>query len=130
MDALIAIPIGIIYNLFIGKLADVITSDNSLKDKIQNTFIVQIFGGILALIFAFFIFDSKRLYNRVAKWGFILGAMILLGYSLIGNWNIIENNTKLFVIGIALLFTIFYSYNTIKTTPKELIKQTLKKTEK
>jgi hypothetical protein len=110
MGILLSIPIGIIYNLMISKLGNMLTKNLAQKEKIQKNLIIEIIGGIVALAIAFLIFGSKKFENKIVKWGMIFGGSLLLFYSTISNWDTIEDGTKLFSLLGAMIFIIIYSY--------------------
>lgn len=110
MGILLSIPIGIIYNLMISKLGNMITKDFGQKDRLQKNLIIEIIGGIVALILAFWVFGSKKFENNIVKWGLIFGGGLLLVYSTICNWDTIEDGTKLFSLLGVMIFMIIYSY--------------------
>lgn len=110
MGIFLSVPIALIYNWMVSKISDMITKDDDMKDKVQKNIIISLVAGIVALIIGFMVFGSKRFQNTIAKYGFILGGAILLIYSLICNWDSIEDQTKLFFIGGALIFIIVYTY--------------------
>lgn len=110
MTLLLSIPIGIMYNLIISKSGHLLTENSVYKDKIQNNLIIEILGGVVAFAIAFLIFGNKKYENKTAKYGLIFGGIILLFSSIICNWDIIEDATKLFsMIGVMCLM-ILYSY--------------------
>lgn len=123
MGILLSIPIGIIYNLMISKMGNMLTKDLGQRDKIQKKLIIEIIGGILALALAFLIFGSKKFGNNIVKFGLIFGGGLLLFYSTVSNWDTIEDGTKLFTLFGLMIFIIIYSYkysrkNNIQITPK------------
>ncbi len=113
MGILLSIPIGITYNLLVGKLSEILTKNDIMRDKIQKNLIIQIISGVVALILAFFVFGRNKLENNIVKYGLLIGGCILLFYSFVGNWNIIEDRTKLFTFAGIFIFLILYSYRSI-----------------
>jgi hypothetical protein len=120
MGIFLSIPIGIIYNLSISKLGQIITKDSIYKEKIEKNLIIEIIGGIIALIFAFGIFGNNRFENNIVKYGLIFGGVILLFYSVISNWDTIEDITKLFALITIMSFMIIYSYKYISKSKSKL----------
>lgn len=118
MGIFLSIPIAFIYNWLVSKISDMITKDDVMKDKVHKNLIISMVAGIVALIIGFIIFGSKRFENNIAKYGFILGGVILLVYSLVCNWDQVEDQTKLFLIGGILLTIILYSYKSISKKEK------------
>lgn len=126
MGILLSIPIAIIYNLLVSKVSAMITKDDVMKEKIQKNIIIDIVFGIVALVLAYYVFGKSKLKNSIVKYGLALGGIILLIYSMICNWDSVEDQTKLFVIGGALIFVILYSYKLMsnkKDTKKEKTNQ-------
>lgn len=118
MGIILSIPIGIIYNLIVSKIGNMMTLNSSYKDKIKKNLIVEIIGGIVALALAYFVFSSNLFNNKIVKWGLIFGGFLLLIYSLVYNWDEIDDFVKLFLFFSAFTGTIIYSYNYIKVAPK------------
>ena len=110
MSLLLALPIGIIYNLVIGKIGQIITKNYVLKDKIENNLIIEMIGGIIAFILAYLIFNRGKLANKTIKYGMIIGGSILLFYTLIANWDTIDEKTKLFALLLLLIIIMIYTY--------------------
>jgi undecaprenyl pyrophosphate phosphatase UppP len=119
MGIILSIPIGIIYNLIVSKIGNMMTQDSSYRDKIKKNLIVEIIGGIVALALAYFVFSSELFNNKIAKWGLIFGGILLLIYSLVYNWDEIDDFVKLFLFLSAFTGTVVYSYNYIKIKNKK-----------
>jgi hypothetical protein len=110
MGLIISIPIGIIYNLIIGKFANMFTSNLEYNDKIQKKVIIELLGGIVALVIAFMVFGSNMFENKIVKYGLILGGLILLFYSSICSWDVMNDVTKLLMLFLLMLFCMLCSY--------------------
>lgn len=120
MGVLLSIPIAIMYNLFISKINHMLTEDLSLREKMQRELVIGVIAGIVALILAFCVFGNKKMENKIAKYGLILGGVLLLLYSVIYNWDSIENVTKLIVLFTIMIFMIGYSYSYIQKTEDDI----------
>lgn len=114
MGIILSIPIGIIYNLIISKIGNMMTKDTIYADKIKKNLIVEIIGGIVALALAFYVFGTDYFDNKIVKYGLIFGGILLLIYSLIYNWDEIDDYIKLFLFLSVFSGTIIYSYKFIK----------------
>jgi len=125
MGVLLSIPIAIMYNLFISKINHMLTEDLSLREKMQRELVIGVIAGIVALIVAFTVFGNKKMENKIAKYGLILGGVLLLLYSVIYNWDSIENVTKLIVLFTIMVCMIGYSYSYIKKTEDDIQKEDL-----
>lgn len=118
MGILLSIPIGIIYNLIISKIGNMITDDSTYKDKIKKNLIIEIIGGIVALVLAYYVFGDGLFENKIIKCGLIFGGVLLLVYSLIYNWDEIDDYIKLFLFFTSFFGLSFYSYDCIKSKKK------------
>lgn len=122
MGIILSIPIGLIYNLIVSKIGNMLTKDTIYADKIRKNLIIEIIGGIVALALAFYVFGTEYFDNRIVKYGLIFGGFLLLVYSLIYNWDEIDDCIKLFLFLSAFTGTIIYSYRFIKNKNKNIKK--------
>jgi uncharacterized membrane protein len=110
-DILIAIPIGILYNLMILKFGDITNANVPYKIKMQRNLLLAFAGATFAFLLGQFIFNESRTYgNRSIKYGLWLGACILLIHVMLYNWNILENDSKLIIMIITFVMLLLYSY--------------------
>ena len=116
-DIILAIPIGIIYNMLIHKVCDTFNNDLSYNEKMQKNLIIIFSGSLIAFFIAYF---NKK--NRSLKYGLYLGALLLFFHSVIYNWYIMYNDTKIIVMSLCFLLLIWYTYSssTVKYTTDEL----------
>ena len=109
-DILLAIPIGIIYNILFHKLSEIMTDDLEYNDKIQKKLIIAFIGGILGLVIALKVFGIKKHKNRAIKFGLCLGSGLLLFFSIFNNWGMLANDIKLFMMIVIFVFLLWYAY--------------------
>jgi hypothetical protein len=105
-DIIFAIPIGILYNMLIHKICDTFNNELSYNDRMQKNLII-IFGGCLIAFFIAY-FNKK---NKSLKYGLYLGALLLFFHSVIYNWYIMYNDTKIIVMSLCFLVLIWYTYS-------------------
>lgn len=111
-DLLLAIPIGLMYSIFFHKLGEILNSEYEFHERIQRNLILSFIGGIIGLILVVLVFGKGKLfYNRSAKFGLLFGSFLLLSHTLIANWNILDNDVKLFSIMTSFVTLLWYSYN-------------------
>jgi len=110
IDVLIAIPITILFVLFITKFIEIITNEDKAEDKIKKNLIISFIIGIIGILCAWFIFYKSKVKNRSVMISLILGSLYLIGNSLFLNWNKLSNDSKLFMIGSVLVGLIVISY--------------------
>jgi hypothetical protein len=110
-NLLIAIPIGIIYNILVHKLGEIFNDNLDYNSKIQKNLLLSFGGGIIALLIASLVFGEHRKYqNRTIRYGFYIGAFLLLFHSILYNWKTMENDIKFIVMMILLVILISYTY--------------------
>ena len=111
VDVSIALPIGLIYNIFFHKIGEIINNNLDYREKIQRNLILTFIGGVVAIILASSIFkDNKKYKNRAIRYGLYIGSFLLLFHTLLYNWHILANDTKLFIMTATMVILIWYSY--------------------
>jgi hypothetical protein len=110
-DILIAIPLGIILNIFVHQLASVLSNDLQYNDKFQRSLITIFIIGILCLVIGNTFFKTNKKYkNRVIHYGLNIGGILMVIYSTFVNWDKMEDSTKLVIFGLFLLGIVWYIY--------------------
>jgi low temperature requirement protein LtrA len=111
MDILLAIPIGIMYNMIVHKTGEIFNNDMSYKEKLQKNLLIVFGGGILGIILANLVFgENKKYKNNALRFGLYLGAGMLMCHSVMYNWKIMQNDTKFIVMIATLCMLIWYTY--------------------
>lgn len=110
-DLIIAVPIGILYNQTVHKISDMFNGDLSYEDKYQKNLLFIFGGGLMGLLIAFFMLNSKTYNNRALKYGLYLGSFILFVHSVFYNWHIMRNDAKIIVLLLALSSLIWYTFS-------------------
>lgn len=110
-DVIFAIPIGILYNMLIHKICDTFNNELSYNEKMQKNLIIIFGGSLLAFFIAYF---NKK--NKPLKYGLYLGALLLFAHSVIYNWYIMYNDTKIIVMSMCFLLLIWYTYSNSEPT--------------
>ncbi len=106
LDIILAVPIGILYNILIHKLGDMFIADCEYNDKIQKEIFICFGGGILGAFIGKYAFKN----NRAVRYGFYFGTFLLVFYSVMYNWSILENSSKFIIILLGLIGLILISY--------------------
>lgn len=102
--------IAIIYTLAVKQTIKIIYKDEYDYKEVSLITYEYIFG-IVGILVGKYIFGNKLLKNKIMKNGLIFGGSILIFFSLILNWNIISDNTKLISIIILMFFVTYRTYN-------------------
>ena len=124
-DIVIAVPIGVVLNIFVHQLSYVLFNDLPFKEKFQKSLVTVFIAGILSITLALTIFSNHGAYkNSSMKLGFIIGGALLLFYSIFYNWDKMEDYTKLIIFGLVLGGLVFYCYKqSSKSKPKSKSKK-------
>jgi hypothetical protein len=109
-DGIIAIPICILYLLFVNRVIDIFTENIKAEERIKKHIIITFIIGIVSILIAIYVFGNKKIKNRAVKFGLIIGAFILIINSLYNNWDNLEHDAKLFIIGAVFVLGIGLSY--------------------
>jgi hypothetical protein len=131
-DAIISVPLGILYDIFCQKLSDIVFASYGPEEKYQNSLTLMFLLGILGIIIAQTLITKNGYKYRVTRQGLVIGGIILIIYSSLINWDKMTDYTKLFVIGIAigaLLIYSFWYFDVEETEPKKSKKITKKNSE-
>ena len=110
LNVLLAIPIGLLFILFVNKLIEILTHDTVAEARIKKNIIISFIIGIIGILIAWFIFYKSKVKNLGVMLGLMLGSIYLMINSLILNWDKLSNDTKLFMIGTILVALIVISY--------------------
>ena len=114
-DILLAIPIGIIYNIIAYQISDIVNNNLIYEDKIQRNLIFNFFAGLIAICIGHYIFKkNKKLRNRSIRLGLYFGAIILFFNLLVYNWNLMSAIVKIIIFIVLLSILIFTAYRITK----------------
>jgi hypothetical protein len=109
-DILIAVPIGILYILFINKLNQIVTSDLEYAEKIKKSIMINFIASIVGFVLAYKVFGNEKLYNRIIKYALIFGSTLIFMNALLYNWPDLQTDTKAIIFGITLVVAILITY--------------------
>lgn len=124
LDIFVGSAIGFIYNIIIHKFSDVITENNNFDSKMQQNLIILFFGGIFALFMAVTLFNNNdKFKNRAIRFGLYIGAALLFIHTLLYNWGILTNVTKIFIMSAIMGILIWYSYKQDEKITKNVRKE-------
>ena len=126
-DVIVAIPIGVLYNIFFHKIGEIINNECKYDEKIQRNLILTFIGGLIGFILAFTIFSTHKSFsNRAVKYGLYFGSLLLFFHTLVYNWNVIGDDIKLFIVTITMALLICYAYSNKEEEEEKEIKNILK----
>lgn len=112
IDSMIALPVGITYNIIVHKFGEIFNTDLDFKTKHQKQLLICFGGGVIALYLSYFVFgDHLKYKNRAMRFGCYFSAFLLFLYSLFYNWNCMDNDAKFIIMITILLSLCFIAYN-------------------
>jgi uncharacterized membrane protein YeaQ/YmgE (transglycosylase-associated protein family) len=109
-DSLIAIPITCIYLLFVHRVIELLTENLLADEKFKKNIILSFVIGIVGILLGIYVFGKTKVANRSVKFALVLGSIIMIIYSLYNNWEHLQSDSKLFIIGGVFALTIGTSY--------------------
>jgi hypothetical protein len=116
IDAIIALPIGIIYNMLVHQIGEASDGNMEYNEKLQKNLLVTFVGAIVAFMLAYSFFSKGKYKNRSVRFGLYLGTALLILHSIGYNWNILRNDTKIIVMCITLGILIWYTIVNVSHT--------------
>ncbi len=112
--------IGLIYYLIICQISNNIFLENKNIYSTQNSIIFLYFGGIIGLFLGSNMFSkNNKLENSSIKFGLYFGSIMLIFNSMIANWDKMNSQTKLLLLGINFGLLVWFSYYKIKSNNKK-----------
>ena len=111
LDIIFAIPLGLLFYMFIEKLTEVIIGCLDCDDKTNKIILLLFVSGIVGIVLAKTLFTfNKALKNKIISNSLMVGGFILVLYPTLTNWSKLSNEVKLLVIGLVLFSLMIYSY--------------------
>ncbi len=118
-EILFAIPIAISFCVLIFKLVDILYKDEQCKDRYQKTATTLFIFGLVGIIISHAIFNNNNeLNNRAVRFGLLGGGSLIIFYSVVKNWDLLDDITKLLIFGISFVVVIGWSYFASKNIKK------------
>lgn len=116
--------IGLLYNMFFHRLAELVYSNESFSDKYKKTISILFVFGILGIVVGQIILPRHSKYNnsRVAN-GITVGGALVLASVVINNWNYMGELSKLLAVGFILSAIVYHSYNKDEVVDHKRIKK-------
>jgi hypothetical protein len=110
-EFMIGSTIGFILYVFIVSISQTVTSTLEFNDRIQKIFIVKFLSALCLICLALTSFSYQgRFANRTVKWGLVLSSAALSINTMVVNWNILSDSTKIILIGLCLSVIVWYAY--------------------
>ena len=103
--------IGFIIYVLITSMSRLMTIDMEFNEKNQKIFIINFISGLCLLSLAMTAFNDKgKLKNKSVKNGLLISGLCLSLNTIIINWHLLSEHTRIMLIGICLGIVIWYAY--------------------
>lgn len=107
-DTILLGPISLIYYFIISIISDYYVKDQLYKQKRNNKFLILFISGLMSIVIAFKAFPMNELLKLTPiKYGILTAGLALSVNSSISYWYEMDHKTKLFVLVVCLLATVF-----------------------
>ena len=112
-DVMISIPIAIIIYMLVEKLTIISIENEQFNQKIQKNQIILFIIGLALIGLAYSVFsENSKLNNRSLQYSMYLSGGFLLFNSMILNWDVMDENTKVIILVIMFSGSVVFSYRT------------------
>ena len=110
-DILFAIPIAISFCILVFKTVDILYKEEQCREKYQKTATTLFVIGLAGIIISQAIFNKQNtLNNRAVRFGLLAGSAMIIFYSVVKNWDLLDDITKLIIFGILFSVVIGWAY--------------------
>ena len=110
-DILFAIPIAISFCILVFKTVDILYKEEQCREKYQKTATTLFVIGLVGIIISQAIFNKQNsLNNRAVRFGLLAGSSMIIFYSVVRNWDMLDDITKLIIFGILFSVVICWTY--------------------
>jgi uncharacterized membrane protein YeaQ/YmgE (transglycosylase-associated protein family) len=115
--------------VLIFKIVDILYKEEQCREKYQKTATTLFVLGIIGIIISQAIFNKQNsLNNQSIRFGLLGGSIVIIFYSVIKNWDLLDDITKLIIFSILFCviigWTFIASNNIIKIKKKANKKKT------
>jgi hypothetical protein len=129
-DILFAIPIAISFCILVFKVVDILYKEEQCREKYQKTATTLFVIGLVGIIISQAIFNKENnLNNRSVRFGLFAGSALIIFYSVVKNWDLLDDITKLIIFGILFAVVVGWAYfasNNIRKIKNKKNKQSKK----
>lgn len=111
MNVALSIPMAVIIYLLTEKLIISLTSENKFSERVQKSFVFGFIIGLAFIALGMTIFDENSNMDnqslQLAMYG--AGGFLVLN-SVFFSWDVLDESTKIIILGISIAGFILYSY--------------------
>jgi hypothetical protein len=102
----------LLYILLANKIADILSNSIMEENKKLETYTMYVYLiGIMGIVIAyFFIYDDINKGNHIINKGLTYGGLIILLYTIFFYWDYLGEYSKLSLLIISIMATVYYAY--------------------
>jgi len=116
MDAVIYIPLALIFNLFAHKVTSVLYRDLDYDEKLHRSVVLLFIIGVAAIVISKILLKQKTI-----KKGMNIGGILLVITSLYANWENMTEEFKLIIFTMMFGTLLYYAHR--KNSNKESVER-------
>jgi undecaprenyl pyrophosphate phosphatase UppP len=110
-DKCVYVIIATLYNIFIHLLTSRIYKNALYNEKYTSSVVFLIISGVVGIVISkIFMEHYKKYKNNVVSRGIYVGSIMLILTALFSTWDGVSDAFKLIIVGMALVFIIWCSY--------------------
>jgi hypothetical protein len=107
----LSIPMAIIIYLLTEKLIISLTTENKFNERVQKSFVFGFLIGLVFIALGMTIFDeSSNMDNHSLQLAMYEAGGFLVLNSVFFSWDVLDEGTKIIILGISITGLILYSY--------------------
>jgi hypothetical protein len=107
----LSIPMAVIIYLLTEKLIIKLTGDNKFEDRIQKGFIIGFVAGLVFIFVGMTVFGHEsNIANESLRYAMHGSGSFLILNSIIFNWHVLDEGTKIIILLILLSSLLLFSY--------------------
>jgi len=111
MNGIFITILSVLYILFVNKIAEMFSLSNSENEEKINSYVMTVyFISILGLVIANVWIIEKNNGNYVLKKSLTYGGIIILFYTMLNNWDMLDDYAKLTMFGLSIACVVYYAY--------------------
>ena len=107
----LSLPMAIIIYMLTEKIIINLTSENKFSERVQKSFVISFVIGLCFIAIGMSVLGEKsNIHNQPLQYSFYISGVCLLLNSVFVNWDNLDENTKMLILGISIIGFILYSY--------------------
>ena len=120
LNVSLSVPMGVIVYLLTEKLILGAIAERNFEEKVQSNFIIGFIVGLAYVALAMSAFAEKGIFDNQSMQLAMYGAGIFLVLnSVFFSWDVLDENTKILILTIAISGLVLWSYSLKRYVPSD-----------